>query len=234
MKFHFTAIALLLSVSGLNAQAVNFKHFEVKASVNFWTPASLSLKTSNSLTQLAFPDGTYSSSGALSGYGTATAPGLQFQYYFNNNIGVSAGLILMNMDNELSVKKTDSTYSNYENMAQIANITLGVSARYPASESLHLFYEAGIVIVPNYDLNMHYSDESSSPPDMEAIGEALGLYGRIGAGVRIVSSLYFNAALASSFIPVEMEYTNGEKSAKINEKTNLGGIWLETGLSFNF
>ena len=42
------------------------------------------------------------------------------------------------------------------------------------------------------------------------------------------------AEIEYSFIPVELEYTNGEGSAKINEKTNLGGIGIEAGLSFDF
>ncbi len=234
MKIRLTAITILLSVAGLKAQTENLKHFQIGASVNFWTPTSMHLKTSNSVTQYTYPDGTYLSEGALSGFGTSYAPGLQLGYFFNKSIGITLGLTLIHMDNELSVQETDSTFSNYENPAQITHLTLGVSGRYLNSESLHLFYEAGIAIIPNYDLSMHYSSENSSPPDMEAIGQALGLYFKTGMNIRIVSFLSFRAGLAYSFIPVELKYTNGEESAKTNEKTNLGGIGLETGLSFNF
>ena len=234
MKISLTALTILLFVAGLKAQTENLKHFEIGAYVNFWTPASMHLKTSNSVTQDAYPDGTYLSAGTLSGFGTSYSPGLQLGYFFNKSTGITLGFTLMNMDNELSVQETDSTFSSYENLAQITHLSLGVSGRYLTSESLHLFYEAGIVFIPNYDLSMHYSSESSSPPDMEAIGQALGLYCKTGMNIRIISFLSFRAALEYSFIPVELEYTNGEGSAKINEKTNLGGIGIEAGLSFDF
>ena len=234
MKTKLTIILIFLFVAGARAQNGDLKHFEVTASVNFWAPTSLHLKTLNSVTQYSYPNGTYLTEGTLSGFGTSLAPGFHVSYFFNENTGISLGLNMVNMDNELSVKKTDSTYSNYENIAQIANITLGISGRYLNSENLHLFYEVGINIIPNYDLEMQYSDESSDPPDMNSIGKALGVYCKTGIKIRIAGSFYFNSALSYSFVPVELEYTNGEGSEKINEKTNLGGISLQTGLSFDF
>ena len=234
MKIKLTVIAILVSFASLSAQTEKFKHFEISASVNFWTPTSLHLKNSSSVTQYAYPGGSYVSTGALSGFGTSLAPGLDMKYYFNNKIGMALGFYMVHMDNELSVMETDSTFSSYENIAGIPNFTLGVTGRLLNSESLQLFYETGINFVPGYGLELQYSDESSDPPDMNADGVALGVYGKAGATIKIVKSLSFNTALTYSFIPAEIEYTNSEASAKLTEKTNLGGIGLQTGLSFGF
>jgi len=234
MKIKLTVITILISFTSLSAQTEKLKHFEINASVNFWTPTSLHLKTSNSVTQYSYPDGTYVSTRALSGFGTSLAPGLNVTYYFNNKIGISLGFHMVHMDNELSVQETDSTFSRYENIADIPNFTLGVTGKLLTSESFQLFYETGINFISGYGLELQYSDESSDPPDMNADGLALGVYCKTGANIKIVKSLYFKTALMYSYIPTEIEYTNGEASAKMNEKTNLGGICLETGLSFNF
>ncbi len=234
MKTKLTFLAVLISIASVKAQTENNKHFEISASVNFWTPTSLHIKTSNSVTQYAYPNGTYSSTGALSGFGTSFAPGLNVKYYFNSKIGISLGFYLVHMDNELYVQKTDSTFSSYENIADIFNFTLGITGKLLTSESFQLFYETGINFIPGYGLELQYSDESSDPPDMNAEGPALGVYCKTGVNIRIVKSLYFKTALMYSYIPTEIEYANGEASVKMNEKTNLGGIGLETGLSFNF
>ncbi len=233
MKTKLSIIAILLTIATVHAQNENFKHFEIDASINFWTPSSIHMKATNSVTQVHIDDN-YTSSGGINGYGTSLAPGLNIKYYFNKAIGISLGFYLVHMDNELSVQKTDSTFSNYENIADIPNFTLGITGKFVTSESFQLFYETGINFIPGYGLELQYSDESSDPPDMNADGLALGVYCKTGANIKIVKSLYFKTALMYSYIPTEIEYTNGEASAKMNEKTNLGGICLETGLSFNF
>jgi len=234
MKIKLTVIVILVSFASLSAQTEKFKHFEISASVNFWTPTSLNLKTSNSVTQYNYPDGYSFSTGNLNGFGTSLAPGLNVKYYFSNKIGISFGFYMIHMDKELFVQKTDTTFSSFENIAEIPNFTLGVTGKLLTSESFQLFYETGINFIPGYSLELQYSDESSDPPDMDAEGLAIGVYCKTGAKIKIVKSLYFKTALMYSFIPAEPEYTNSEASVKTNEKTNLGGIGLETGLSFNF
>lgn len=234
MKINLTMITLLMSFTSLFAQTETLKHFEISASVNLWTPTSLHLKTSGSVTQYHYPDGTYVSMGALSGYGTSLAPGFNVAYFFNNKIGISLGFYIVHMDNELFVQETDSTFSSYENIAEIPNFILGISGKNLSSKSLQMFYETGINVIPAYNLEMRYGSNSSNPPDMDAYGSALGVYGKTGVNVKILKLLSFKTGLMYSYIPAELEYTNSEASAKINEKTNLGGIGLETGLSFNF
>lgn len=234
MKTKLTFLAVLISIATVKAQTADNKHFEISAAVNFWTPTSLHLKSSNSVTQYAYPDGTYLSSGAISGFGPSLAPGLTIKYSFSNKVGLALGFYMVNMDNELSVQKTDTTFSSYENIAIIPNFTLGVTGKFLTSEILQLFYETGVNFIPGYDLEMQYSDESSDPPDMNADGVALGVYCKTGANIKLSKSLNFKTALLYSYIPTELEYTNFEGSAKINEKSNLGGIALETGLSFSF
>lgn len=234
MKIKFTALSILFIAGCLHAQTKDYQHFEAGASVNFWTPLALHFQASDNVTQYSYEDGTFYSQGGLTGYGTSLAPGLNIKYYFRNNFGVSLGLCLLNMDKELSFATTDSTFSNYENIAEIPNFTLGLTGKINPAESLEIFYEAGIDFVSGYGLEMQYSDNSSDPPDMNAEGFAMGIYAKTGAAFKLFSSLYLTSSLNYSYIPAEIEYTNTEGSVKTNLNTNLGGIALETGLSFHF
>jgi len=139
--------------------------------------------------------------------------------FFNENIGLSLGLNMVNLDNKLRIQKTDTSFDSYENLALIPNITLGISGKIFNSQSLHFYYETGINFVPGYSLEMQYANQSSDPPDLNAEGMALGVYGTTGVNLKLSNLLYFQTALSYSFIPVELEYTNWEKSAKIDEKT---------------
>jgi outer membrane protein W len=234
MRIILTAIMILISITCLNAQNHDFKHFEETASVNFWTPSALHFKASDNVTQYSYPNGSYLSEGALTGYGTSLAPGINIKYYFKKNVGLSLGLCMIHMDKELSIIETDSTHSNYENIADIPNFTLGITGKFLPSESLEVFYEAGIDFVSGYGLEMQYSSESADPPDMNADGLAMGVYGKTGVAFKLFSSFFFNTSLTYSYIPAEIEYTNTEGSAKTNLSTNLGGYALETGISFHF
>ena len=234
MKTRLTLIAFFLIIGSANAQNEKLKHFDINVSVNFWNPTSLHLKASNSVIQYRYPDGTYLSTGTLSGYGTSLVPEVNIKYYFNKSIGISFGFYMVHMDNELYVQATDSTFFSYENIADIPNFTLGIIGNILTSKSLRLFYETGINIIPSYNLEMKFANETSQAQDLDAFGFALGLYCKTGIKFKIINSLFFQSALMYSYIPAEPEYTNSEGSVKINEKTNLGGIGLETGLSFSF
>ena len=137
------------------------------------------------------------------------------------------------MDNKLQVLETESTYSNYENEGSIVNLTLGLSGRMSTSSPFSLFYGFGINFVPNYDLMMTSSTESSDPSDFEAIDIAFGFYLKSGMKIRLYKFISLKAGIEYSFIPSKLEYTNSE-GVKYNEKTELGGLGLQTGLSFNF
>ena len=232
-----TKLAFLLFLATLDtacAQDEQASRFAVEASAIFWSPTALHLKKTNSITQIKYPDGTYISSGVLSGYGTSLAPNLNLSYYFSRNLGLTVGLHLVHMDNELTVYETDSTFSSYENLADIPNITLGLAGRVFPAESLSLFYEAGLDFIPGYMLEMQFASESADPPDLDATGLALGVYARTGARIRIARVLLVKTALIYSFVPLGLEYTNSENNVKINTDSNLGGIGFEVGLSFSF
>lgn len=231
MKFKLILIAIMTIVINAKAQDDKTNHFEIDAGVMFWTPTSMHLNSINGVTQYAYPNGTYMASGSCSGYGTSIAPGLQVKYYFENNFGLALGFNLVHMDNELSVQETDSTYTGYENMADIANFTLGFSGRYLSSDLFQFFYEAGIDLVANYSFTIHNSNST----DLDAnSGPAIGLYCKTGVNIKLFRAVYLNTALSYSYIPAEIEYANNDYSVKMNEKTNLGGIALQTGLAFNF
>jgi len=215
-------------------QTEKIKHFEFDTSIMLWSPSSLSLLSNNSVTQYAYPDGSYLSAGSISGYGTSITPALDFTYFFNKELGITLGFEHVNMDNELSVIETDSTSSNYENIASVDHLTLGGMIRLDHSPRVRSYYSFGIDLVANYDLEQQYSDESSDPPDLNADDSAIGLYFEAGLRVRLYKFVSLNSGLNYSYIPVEMEYTNSEGTVKINEKTNLGGIGLKTGLTFDF
>ncbi|MDP8268706.1 MAG: OmpW family outer membrane protein [Candidatus Tenebribacter davisii] len=232
MKTKLTIIAILLTIACVHAQTENFKHFEIDASINFWSPSSTHMKATNSATQVLIGDD-YTSYGGISGYGTSIAPALNLTYYFKSNLGISLGFYPLIMDNELYIKNTDTTYSNYENEASIVNFTLGISGRMQSSSAYNLFYGCGLNFVPNYDLMMTSSSESTNPSDLEANDLALGFYFETGIKIKLYKFIALKTGTEYSFIPSELKYTNSE-SVKINEKTNLGGLGLHTGLSFNF
>jgi len=234
MKTKLTILMLLFSFTGLLAQTEKNKKFEISLFANFWTPTSLHLKSFNSVTQYSYPGGINISQGTFSGYGTSLAPGLDVKYNFNDKISLAFGFYMVHMDNELFVTETDSTFTSYENLADIPNFTLGITGKFFTQKNLELYYETGINFVPGYGLETTYANESSDPQDMDAEGLALGVYCRTGANFKIVKFLYFKTSLMYSFIPAEIEYTNTEGSAKTNVKTNLGGVGLETGLLFKF
>lgn len=233
MKIKLSIISILIAL-GTNAQTSDFKHFEVSASAIFWTPSALHFKASDNVTQYIYPDGTYQTQGALTGYGTSIAPNLNFKYYFNNNIGLSVGFYMIHMDKQLSFTVNDSTHANYENIANIPNFNLGITGKITPTESFEVFYEGGVNFVSGYGLEMQYSDEYSDVPDMNADGIALGVYARTGASFKLFNAFYFNSSLLYSFIPTEIEYSNTEKTAKMNLSSNLGGFGLTTGISFRF
>lgn len=232
MKTKFTIIAILITITCAQAQNEKIKHFEIDVSANFWTPSSTHLKATNSVTQI-YIDDNYTNYGGISGYGTSIAPTLNLTYYLKNDLGISLGFYPLIMDNKLHVLKTDSTFSNYENEASIVNFTLGLSGRMPTSSSFNLFYGFGINFVPNYSLVMTSLTESSNPRDLEANSLALGFYFKTGIKIKLYKFISLKTGIEYSFIPSELEYTNNE-SVKIKEKTNLGGLGLQTGLSFNF
>ena len=232
MKTKITIIAFFFFIGSVHAQNENFKHFEIDVSVNFWTPSSTHMKATNSVTQVHIDDN-YTNYGRISGYGTSIAPTFILTYYFKNNLGISLGFYPLIMDNKLHIQKTDTSFSNYENEASIANLTLGLAGRMPISTTFRLFYGFGINFVPNYDLMMTSSTENSDPSDLQANDLALGFYLKTGVKIKLYKFIYLNAGIEYSFIPLELEYTNSE-GVKINEKTNLGGLGLQIGLSFNF
>ncbi|MCF6185760.1 MAG: hypothetical protein L3J56_14270 [Bacteroidales bacterium] len=232
MKTIIIIFTSLLTVTSAYAQNKDFKHFEINASVNFWTPSSTHMKATNNITQLHINDN-YTSYGGISGYGTSIAPALNLTYYFKNNLGISLGFYPLITDNKLNVQETDTTFTNYENEAAIMNFTLGLTGRINTSEILNLYYGFGVNFVPNYDLMMTISTESSNPSDLEANDIAAGCYFKTGIQIKLYKFISLKTGIEYSFIPTELEYSNSE-GVQINEKTNLGGLGLQTGLSFNF
>ena len=232
MKTKLTIIAILFTIACAQAQDTKIKHFEINVSANFWTPSSSHLKATNSVTQIHINDN-YISDGGISGYGTSIAPKIDLTYYFNNRLGISLGFYPLIMDNKLNIQKTDTSFVNYENEAFIANFTLGLAGKIPTSTIMTLYYGFGFNFVANYDLEKKVSTQNSNPPDIEANDMTGGLYLKTGIKIKLNKFLSLISGIEYSFIPAELEYANSE-GVKINEKTNLGGIGLQTGLSFNF
>jgi outer membrane protein W len=228
MKTKLTIIAFFLIIGNAHAQDENLKHFEIDVSVNFWTPSSTHMKATNSVTQIHINDN-YISNGGISGYGTSIAPKIDMTYYFNNCLGISLGFYPLIMDNKLNIQKTDTSFVNYENEAFIANFTLGFAGKIPTSTIMTLYYGFGFNFVANYDLEK----KASKQLDIEANDMTGGLYLKMGIKIKLYKFLSLISGIEYSFIPSKLEYTNSE-GVKINEKTDLGGLGLQTGLSFNF
>ena len=232
MKTKLTILAILFSLAVANAQTEKFKHFEIDASVNFWTPSASHLKATNTFTQFKIDDNYYNS-GSVSGYGTSLAPIIHITYNFKNDLGLSLGFYPVLAVNELNVKKTDSTFSNFENNASIINFTLGLNGNIPSPSVLKLYYGFGVNFVPNYNLIIHMVTENSAPSDLDANNLALGFYLNSGIKIKLFKSFSFRTGFEYSFIPAELEYTNSE-GVTMQEKTNLGGIGLQAGFSIAF
>jgi hypothetical protein len=225
-------VLFLFVFSLINAQNEKFKHFEADLGVNFWSPSSIHLKGSNSLTRIQY-NGTSVGSGGISGYGTSFAPKFNLTYRFKNNLGVSLGFYPVITDNELFVQKTDTTFSGYENMSSIINFTLGLTGNVSTNSVVEIYYGFGLNFIPNYEFTMHVSTETGSSSDLEASDIAGGPYFKTGMKIKLYKFLYFKSGMEFSIIPTELEYTNSE-GVTYNEKTNIGGLGLHVGLSFVF
>ncbi len=66
MKTKLIILALFIFIGKVQAQEKSFNHFDVGLSVIFWTPTSLHINSDNSVTQFAYPDGSYASTGSIS------------------------------------------------------------------------------------------------------------------------------------------------------------------------
>jgi len=235
MKTKLSIITMtLLLITNLHAQDNKQSHFELKASAVFWTPLSAHLIATNNTTQYAYPGGNYISFASFSGYGNSLAPSLKLNYFFNDNLGISIGLNLVNLDNKLFVQETDSTFSSSENIAMIPNIMIGIAGNARFSKLLTLFYDSGIDFIPGYGFEKQYATATANPEDMNADGNALGIYIDSGIKIRLAGSLSFNTGFQYSFIPATLSYSNTSQTAKIDVETNLGGIGLQSGISFAF
>jgi outer membrane protein W len=231
MNRKLVILLFFLSIITANAQSGKFKHFEIDLLSNFWTPSSAHLKATNSVTQIRIGNN-YISNGGINGYGTSYTPALNITYYFTENWGISLGFRPLVVDNQLSVIETDSTFANYENEGSIDNLTLGFVGRIRTSSPFDIMFGFGFDFVVNYDLMITMSTESSNPSDLEASDAAVGFYFVTGMKFKLYKFISFKTGMEFTFIPAELEYRSSD-AVKRNVKTNLGGIGLQAGLSFN-
>jgi outer membrane protein W len=234
MKVYFVIVFILLLNFNVNAQANDNKvrHFEIDVLANFWTPTSTHLKATNSVMQIHI-DEYYAQTGGISGYGTSVAPKVNLTYYFKNNVGMSLGFYPLIMQNELNVKETDTTFVSYTNQSTIINFTLGFAGQTASTSKINFYYGFGINFIPSYDFEMKVHTESVNPKDLEASDIALGGYIKSGIKIKLNNFISFKTGIDYSFVPRELEYNNGD-GVVMYEKTNLGGIGLNTGFSFSF
>jgi len=226
-----SGIAGICTITSVSAQNEKYKRFEIDVCVNFWTPSSQHLKATNSITQV-YVDDNYASTGVIGGYGNSIAPDIDLTYYFKKNLGVTLGFSPIFMNNEMNIQESDTSSTIYENTGSIINFTLGLTGTISNSSNIKLFYGFGVNFVPNYTFTKHI-EEGGNYFDIEASNLAFGFYFNTGMKIKLSKFISLKAGIDYSYLPADPEYSNSD-GVKIFESANIGGIGLQTGLSFNF
>jgi len=228
MKIFITAIIIIVS-TGAYAQNEKIKHFEIGLSAMFWSPAAQHLKSTVSHTFINPESGDPYTIGSLEGYGSSIAPGFSAKYYFNNdNLGIAFSFDMIHMDNELRVQKNETDFESFENTAEIPSLSIGLTGRSNIIKAVQFHYETGVRLIPDYSLEVQYSDNNSETPDLDAEDVAFGIYTRAGVDFKIVKPFYLSSSIEYSYIPVSIEYSTYNGHVKKTVKSNLGGVGLLT------
>lgn len=209
-------LLLYVLLASLGTQAQDFKHFEAEVSAHFWT-----LNNShygNLISEL----GWISDAGYKRPKATTASIGLS--YYNQSNLGISFNFNKIHLNGDIP---------DYESEANIYNYQIGFSARTNEKARLEAIFTTGINIT-NYKATRYFA--ISTPLQFEAKGLNVGLFFRGGLKINLIKNIYFTTAFEYSYIPSTVVYSfqQGSYTLKINYKTNLGGLALQTGIGYRF
>lgn len=229
-KITIITLISILAVSKVFAQNEKTRHFEINAMVGMHHYASSYFHAINSVTWFQNPDGNIPQ---FSGYGTSILPAFNASYFFNNNIGITAGITPINAENVLELGDTIGT--RYSNTMKQNNINIGIVGRVYFEESpISINMSTGIVISPFEITNTFDSNTSGSYLTGNTTG--IGFYGSGSFQIRIIKFLNFKTQFSYSFIPTEVNLfnpNNADIEQNINN-LNIGGLTVKSGLSVNF
>ncbi len=236
MKNLIFIIAFLTSISSFS-QENNIKHFEISVSALFWTPTSTHMKATNSLMSIIPPDSYTSSDADVIGYGSCIAPKIQTNYFFKNYLGLSFGLNYLSIQNYLEFTDASTPITGetnkFHNEAKILNLQLGYAGQTNDYARIHIYYGAGVNYTPYYSLKHNTEINTNEFPSYSAEAWAIGAYINAGMQIKIFPFIYFTMGLEYSYIPHTLKYTSFGATDH-EEKTDLGGIAGQIGLSFKF
>ena len=228
-------IIFVFSVHFLVAQSSQIRHLDIGASALFWTPTAEHMRATNSLMKITSPNYYSSPDAFVSGYGSCLAPKIHINYYFKNYLGISISFNYLSIQNYLEFPNANSIIGDtikFYNEAKIFNLQLGYAGQTKDFGRIHIYYGAGINYIPSYTLsdNIEHGDEQ---PKYTASSWAFGAYINAGVQVNILKQLYFIMGFEYSYIPHTLSYKSSPNSV-YKEKTNLGGIAGQIGLSYKF
>lgn len=219
------------------SQADKVKHFEINVSALFWTPTGKQIKAFNT-NRIVEHSSIKSSDPHAVGYGGCIAPKLELTYYFKNHLGITLGFNYLSLTNELEFEPDSYNpdmigfIHHIRNTGHLYNIQLGYSGKTNTLKKVNLIYGAGINLLAHYHLERTTNYESAGPP-YDAKGTSLGVYLNTGIIIPIYKFLSLKTAFEYSYIPTTVKNVSIFNDI-YEEKTNLGGIAGQIGISFNF
>jgi len=219
----------LITMSTGFAQDDQTNHFEVDAMVGMHSYSHSFFQAMNSVTWIQDPASNITE---FSGYGKSILPAINVSYYFKNDIGITAGLLVITAENDLYVD--DGTSANYDYSADQFNVNLGITGRIHFQDSPFAIQMGSGFVAGKFDISESFTNNSGGTY-LTGNDAGLGLYGSAAFQVKIVSFLSFKTELVYSFIPAEITLYGSDGNIEQNiSNLNVGGIALKTGLSFRF
>ena len=230
MKKITIILSILVFTSTIGLTQSNEKnHFEIDAMIGMYSYSSSFFHAINSVTWIQDPASNITE---FTGYGKSMLPAINVSYYFKNNIGVTAGFLVITAENDLYVD--DGTGTNYDYSADQYNVNLGITGRIQLNDSPFSMQMGSGLIVAGFDISESFTNNSGGRY-LTGNDAGFGFYGSAAFNMRIISFLSFKTELAYSFIPAEISLYGSDGNIEQNiSNLNVGGVALKTGLSFQF
>lgn len=216
------------------SQNFKFKHFEIDLCLSFWSPKSPVFQANSTTTNIFIPEANYTYTTAMhSGFGNSFGPDFKVSYYFKNDLGIAIGFAPYMMTNDLFVQLSDSTSIQYNNYAEIMNITIGFEKRIINTEGFKFSFGAGANLVPDFGLHLETITQDEQTY-LEAQNGSIGLYVDLGLKIQIYKFIYLKTEFKYSYIPIEDFVLYGNNTEIRYQEVDLGGTSIICGLSFVF
>ncbi len=229
-----TIFLLILFSLNSYSQTTKFKHFEIDLALSFWSPKSPVLQATSTVTNVFLPEANYTyTSASHGGFGNSFGPDFKVSYFFKNDFGLSVGFSPVMMTNNMFVQLSDTTSIQYNNYAEIMNITVGFTKRIIHTEKLIFSFGGGVNLVPNVEIHIE-TIGTDYQTYLEGNNGNLGLYVDLGLKMQIYKALYFKTAFKYSRVSIDDFGLHGNNIEIRYKDLELGGTSIIGGLSFVF